>query len=146
MFPPPLLWEKLNDLAGEGLCLHDDAVRDARSDVLVLERWNYDPTLSGFRFSGKGWRLSLHPIEPFARREVFRRTPSGMVRLMRRTEVRYAQLVVPLWLTPGLSFDTSTPAHWTWENERRAGRQIERYVPTQWNGIIANDLSLHGLR
>ncbi|MBX9884635.1 MAG: hypothetical protein K2X68_06650 [Novosphingobium sp.] len=144
--PPPLLWEKLNDLAGEGLCLHDDAVRDARSDVLVVERWNYDPTFSGFSFSGKGWRLSLHPIEPFNRREVFRRTPSGLVRQMRRTEVRYARLYVPLWITPGFSFDIRTPTHWTWQNEQVAGRQIEKYVPTQWNGIIANDLSVHGLR
>lgn len=144
--PPPLLWEKLNDLAQEGLCLHHNAVSDARSDVLVVERWNYDPTFSGFSFNGKGWRLSLHPIEPFTRREVFRRTPSGIVREMRRTEVRYARLVVPLWITPGFTFDTSTPTHWAWRDEQVAGRQIEKFAPTRWNGIIANDLSVHGLR
>lgn len=100
--PPPLLWEKLDDLVQEGLCLHDVAVRDVRSDVLVVERWNYGAAVSGYNFSGKGWHLSLHPIEPFKRREVFRRTPSGMVRQMRQTEVRYALLAEPLWLTPGL--------------------------------------------
>lgn len=144
---PPLLWDKLYDLEDqEGLCLHDDAVRDARSDILVVERRNYDPAFRGFRFGGEGWRLTLHPIEPFKRREVFRRTPSGMVRLMRRTEVQYARLAEPLWITPGFTFDISTPTHWTWGDVQSAGSKIEKYKATEWSGLIANDLTVHGLR
>lgn len=144
---PPLLWDKLYDLQDqEGLCLHDDAVQDARSDILVVERRNYDPAFRGFQFGGKGWRLTLHPIEPFKRREVFRRTPTGMVRLMRRTNVRYAHLAEPLWITPAFTFDISTPTHWTWTEERVAGMPVEKYKPTGWTEIIANDLSVHGLR
>lgn len=144
--PPPPLWDKLEDFAREGLCLHDDAVRDVRSDVLIVERWNYEPAFRGFRFNAKGWRLSLHPIAPFKRREVFRRTPSGLVRLMRRTEVRYARLAEPLWLSPGFSFNTATPTHWAWRDQRVVGSPVESFQPTQWNGLIANDLAVHGLR
>lgn len=145
--PAPLLWDKLPQLARQGLCLHDDAVRDARPDVLVINRWNYDPAFRGFRFDGSGWRLSLHPIAPFRRREVFRRrTPEGWTRLMRRTEVQYARLTAPLWLVPGFSFDTASPTHWQWRNQRTVGSPIEHYQPTNWNGIIANDLAVQGLR
>lgn len=144
--PPPLLSDKLEDFAQEGLCLHDDAVRDVRADVLIVERWNYDPAFRGFHFEGEGWRLSLHPITPFKRREVFRHTPSGSVRLMRRTEVRYARLAEPLWLSPGFSFDTKSPTHWAWRDERVIGSPVETFQPTQWNGLIANDLAVHGLR
>ena len=144
--PPPPLSDKLEDFAQEGLCLHDDAVRDVRSDVLVVERWNYDPAFRGFHFDGEGYRLSLHPIAPFKRREVFRRTPSGLVRLMRRTEVRYARLAEPLWLSPGFSFDTASPTHWAWRDQRIVGSPVESSKPTQWNGLIANDLAVRGLR
>ncbi|HEY4547798.1 MAG TPA: hypothetical protein VIG90_15445, partial [Pedomonas sp.] len=144
--PPPLLSDKLKDFAQEGLCLHDDAVRDVRSDVLIVERWNYDPAFRGFRFEGEGWRLSLHPIAPFKRREVFQRTPSGLVRLMRHTEVRYARLAEPLWLSPGLSLGTARPTHWAWRDQGVVGRPIKSFQPTQWNGRIANDLTVHGLR
>lgn len=144
--PPPPLSDKLEDFAQEGLCLHDDAVRDARSDVLIVERWNYDPAFRGFRFDGEGARLSLHPIAPFKRREVFRRTPSGLVRLMRRTEVRYARLAEPLWLSPGFSFDTTSPTHWAWRDQRVIGSPVETFQPTHWNGLIANDLAVHGLK
>lgn len=144
--PPPPLSDKLEDFAQEGLCLHDDAVRDVRSDVLVAERWNYDPAFRGFRFDGEGWRLSLHPIAPFHRREVFRQTPSGLVRLMRRTEVRYARLAEPLWFSPGFTFDTASPTHWAWRDQRVIGSPVETFQPTQWNGLIANDLAVHGLK
>lgn len=143
---PPPLSDKLEDFAQQGLCLHDDAVRDVRSDVLVVERWNYDPAFRGFRFDGEGYRLSLHPIAPFKRREVFRRTPSGLVRLMRRTEVRYARLAEPLWLSPGFKFDTASPTHWAWHDERVVGSPVENSQPTLWNGLIANDLAVRGLR
>jgi len=146
VYPMPRLWDKLPQLARQGLCLHDDAVRDARADVLVVERWNYDPAFRGFRFDGRGWRLSLHPIVPFKRREVFRRTPNGWARLMRRTEVRYARIAAPLWLVPGFSFDTVSPSHWKWRDQRTAGSPIEFYHPTRWNGILANDLAVQGLR
>ncbi|WP_150291517.1 hypothetical protein [Sphingobium estronivorans] len=144
--PPPPLSDKLENFAEEGLCLHDDAVRDVRSDVLIVERWNYDPAFRSFRFDGEGWRLSLHPITPFKRREVFRLTPSGLVRLMRRTEVRYARLAEPLWLSPGFSFDTASPTHWAWRDQRVIGSPVESFQPTKWNGLIANDLAVHGLR
>ncbi|AIT82070.1 hypothetical protein [Novosphingobium pentaromativorans] len=144
--PPPPLWDKLDEFRREGLCLHDEMVRDVRTDILVVERWNYDPAFRGFHFDGGGWRLSLHPITPFKRREVFRRTPAGLVRLMRRTEVRYALLAEPLWLSPGFSFDTTTPTHWVWRDGRVAGSPLETFEPTQWNGIIANDLTVSGLR
>lgn len=144
--PPPPLWDKLEDFAQEGLCLHDDAVRDVRADVLIVEQWNYDPAFRGFRFDGEGWRLSLHPIAPFKRREVFRNSPSGSVRLMRRTEVRYARLAEPLWLSPGVSFDTASPTHWAWRDQRVIGSPVETFQPTQWNGLIANDLAVAGLR
>jgi hypothetical protein len=146
MRPPPFLWDKLPEFARQGLCVHDAPVRDARADVVVAERWNYDPSYSGFRFYGAGQRLSLHPIEPFKRREVFRRTAQGWTRLMRRTEVRYAHLAMPLWLVPGFSFDTATPTHWAWDNQRTAGDPIKVYQSTKWNGIIANDLAVRGLR
>lgn len=142
---PPLLSAKLEHFAQEGLCLHDDVVRDVRSDVLVVERWNHDPAFRHFRFDGEGWRLSLTPIEPFKRREVIRRTPSGPVRLMRRTEVRYAHLAVPLWLSPGFAFANGSPTHWAWRDQRVAGSPVKRYQPTQWNGLIANDLAVRGL-
>ncbi len=144
--PPPPLWAKLENFAREGLCLHDDAVRDVRSDVLIVERRNNDPASRGFRFDGKGWQLSLLPIAPFKRREVFRRTPSGLVRLMRRTEVRYARLAEPLWLSPGFSFNMASPTHWAWRDQRVVGSPVESFQPTQWNGLIANDLAVHGLR
>lgn len=142
---PPLLSAKLEDFAEKGLCLHDDTVRDARSDILLVERWNYDPSFSGFRFEGVGFRLSLHPIAPFGRREVFRQTASGMERLMRRTHVRYAHLAKPLWLWPGLSLDTSTPTHWAWVDYRKAGSPVTTFDPTRWNAFLANDLSIRGL-
>ncbi|EKU74761.1 hypothetical protein [Sphingobium yanoikuyae] len=144
--PPPPLSDKLEDFAQEGLCLHDDAVRDVRSDVLIVERRNYDPAFRGFHFEGEGWRASLHPIAPFKRREVFRHAPSGLVRLMRRTEVRYALLAEPLWLSPGFRFDTASPTHWAWRDERVVGSPVDSFQPTQWNGLIANDLAVHGLR
>lgn len=146
MHPPPRLWDKLPELAQQGLCVHDNEVRDVRSDVLVIDQKNYDPAFRAFRFDGPGWRLSFNPIEPFERREVFRRTQKGWTRLMRRTEVRYAQLSTPLWLVPGFTFDTSTPTHWKWQNHRAVGRPIEIYIPTTWSGILANDLSIRGLR
>jgi len=146
IYPPPLLWDKLPQLARQGLCLHDDAVRDARADVLAVNRYNYDPAFRGFRFDGSGWRLSLHPIAPFQRREVFRRrTPEGWTRLMRRTEVEYARLATPLWLVSELSFDMASPTHWKWRDQRTVGSPIEHNQPTHWNGIIANDLAVHGL-
>lgn len=141
--PPPLLWEALEP---QGLCLHDDPVQDATADLLVVNRWNYDPQFRAFRFEGTGLRLSLHPIEPFRRREVFTRRPTGWARLLRRTEVRYAHLASPLWLTPGLSFDTSSPTHWSWTHHRSAGDPVKVYHATQWDGIIANDLKVDGLR
>lgn len=144
--PPPLLWDKLPQLAARGLCLHDDLVRDTRPDLLVVERWNFDPAFRGFRFDGGGWRLSLHPIAPFRRREVLRRTPQGWVSLMRRTQVERALLARPLWLESGFSFDTATPTHWAWQDRRTAGSPITRHHPTRWSGMIANDLAVEGLR
>lgn len=144
--PPPRLWDKLPELARQGLCFHDDPVRDARADALIVERWNYDTNYRGFHFDGKGWRLSLHPIEPFKRREVFRRTAKGWTRLMRRTEVRYAHLAMPLWLVPGFSFDTASPTHWAWDGYRTAGDSIKVAHPTKWNEVIANDIAVRGLR
>jgi len=147
--PTPLLWDKLPELARHGLCVHDDAVRDARADVLVIDQRSYDPSRRGFAFDGEGWRLTLHPIEPFTRKEVFRRTPTGWKRLMRRTEVEYADLAVPLMLVPGGSFNTTWPTHWKWVKSRAGGNQISGRNPNQfigWEGILANDLTVKGLR
>lgn len=144
--PLPPLSDKLEDFAQERVCLHDDPVRDARSDVLVVERSNFDPAFSDFSFNGHGYRLTLHPIVPLKRREVFRHTPSGVVRLMRRTEVRYARLKAPLWLWPSSSLTTQSPTHWAWHDHRDVGSPVKRYRLTQWNGILANDLAVHGLR
>ncbi len=144
--PPPRLWDKLPLLAQAGLCLHDDPVRQVRADVLVVEQWNFDSKFRQFRFEGKGSRLSLHPVAPFKRREVYRRTSEGWARVMRRTNVEYATLASPLWLVPAFSFDTDSPTHWEWRNRRVVGDTVKLSDPTRWNGLIANDLSITGLR
>lgn len=43
--PPPPLPNKLSNFVPEGLCLHDDAVRDVLSDILLVDRWNEDPAV-----------------------------------------------------------------------------------------------------
>jgi len=144
--PPPYLWNKLPKLGREGLCLHADPVRDAQSQVLVVENRNYTQQRRAFDFTGEGWSLTLHPIAPFTRTEIYQRTPNGLSRKMRRTATRYVHLATPLWLVPGFTFDTSTPTHWAWTDYRPAESVYKIYDPTKWNGIIENDLTIHGLR
>ncbi len=149
VLPPPRLWDKLPEFQRRGECFHDNAVHDARADVLVLQRWNYDPDFRTHPFMGGGWRLSLHPIAPFKRSEVFRKTAKGWTRLMRRTEVEYAQLSVPLWLEPGgvgIDSGQKSPTTWTSRDFRTVGSPTEVYDPAKWNGMLANDMTLNGLR
>ena len=63
-----------------------------------------------------------------------------------RKQLVDARLAEPLWLSPGFSFATASPTHWAWRDERVIGSPVETFQPTQWSGLIANDLTVHGLR
>ena len=132
-------------LAQNGLCLHDETVRDARSDVLVVERSKYTSGPDSTTSDRAKPFLSLHHIRLVERREVFQRTPAGYARIMRRTFVRYGQLSKPLWLFPEFSFDVTSPTQWGWSGERTVGSPITAVKSNRWAGIIGNDLSVSGL-
>jgi hypothetical protein len=138
--PPPFLWEKLDELAAEGKCFRSDRTRDARADLYLVSDWNHDPS----RGLEKVWfDPSLLPLEPFRRREIFVRRDGRLVPLMRRTELSYSRLAVPLRLTPPFTFATYEPGHWTYSRRETVGTS-----PT-YDGMMGhwlrNDLRIRGL-
>lgn len=139
--PVPYLWNKLADFAARGECFRSDRTRDARADLYLVRTYNFDPERQ--RRGQPEFDLRLIPVERFQRREVFRREGGRLIPLMRRTQVRFSRLAVPLQITPPFTFDTHMPGHWTY-----AGTE-ERGSPPTYNGMmrhwLRNDLRISGL-
>lgn len=139
--PPPLLWEKLADFAARRLCFRSDRTRDARADLYLVSTYNFDPRRQ--RRDYPLFDLRLAPIEPFQRREVFRRQNERLVPLMRRTQLTFSRLAAPLRLTPPFTFDTHTPGHWTYRSTEQRG------LPPSYDEMMGhwlrNDVRVTGL-
>jgi hypothetical protein len=136
--PAPFLWEKLGDLAQRGLCFRSDRSRDARADVYLVRNYNFTEAESR-----KLYDLRLHPIEAFNRRTILLWKGQRLVPLMRRTELNFELLAVPLRIEPPFSFDTYTPGRWT------RGAYEQRGTSPRYNTImghwIRNDVRVLGL-
>lgn len=135
--PPPFLWDKLPEFAARGLCFRSDSIRDARADLMFAETYNFDDP-ERLR-TGFDWRL--HAFEPFKRREIFRREGDRLVRILRRTELRYAHLSVPLAVTPPFTFDVHTRGSWKRSGTVTRGGE----APVGMKRWVTNDLTVKGL-
>ena len=138
--PPPYLWEKLDALARQGKCFRSDRTRDPAADLYLVSNWNFDPRRGTVR---TGFNPTLRPIEPFRRREIFVRRGGRLVPLMRRTELRFARLAVPLRVSPPFEFDAYEPGHWSygpWEQVGTGPTYDE--MMGHW---LRNDLRIRGL-
>jgi hypothetical protein len=139
--PAPYLWEKLDDFAARGECFRSDETRDARADLYLVSTYNLDPDRRQRRSPRFDFRLVS--IEPFQRREIFRRERDRLVPVMRRTQVSFNRLAVPLLITPPFSFDIATPGHWGY------ARREERGSPPTYDGMMGewlrNNLRISGL-
>ncbi|NJC33628.1 hypothetical protein GGR88_001102 [Sphingomonas jejuensis] len=146
VLPPPRLWDRLPAFIDEGLCFHADPAVNARSDWLMVQSYFQHRRRGGAGAKGApDIDFSLHPLRPEQRREVYRREGDTLVRVMRRTEVRYALLAVPLWFEQPIAFSGPSPARWRTGGDAIAGSRIDVYRPTRWNGFIANDIRVDGL-
>jgi hypothetical protein len=138
--PPPFLWEKLDDLAANGKCFRSDRSSDARADLYLVNDWNHDPRAGSAKVL---FKPTLLPLEPFRRREVLVRRGERLVPLMRRTQLHYARLAVPLRVSPPFEFDTYEPGHWTYQ------RAVEVGTWPRYDGMMGhwlrNDLRILGL-
>jgi hypothetical protein len=135
--PPPLLWKKLPALAAQGLCFRSDPVRDLQADYVLVETLGLaDPerTRTGF-----DWRP--HPFEPIRRREVYQRQGGRLVRILRRTELRYSHLRVPLTVTPPFTFDTHSRGSWGRSGLSTRGAE----PPAAMARWATNDVTVRGL-
>jgi len=134
--PPPSLWDKLPEFEAKGLCFRSDPTRDARSDFVFAEDYHFaDPerTRTGF-----DWRL--HPVDRLKRREIFQRQGDRLIRILRRTELHYTRLAVPLAISPPFTFDVHTRGSWRRGSALKRGS--EAAVGTQrW---VTNDLTVKG--
>ena len=139
--PPPLLWEKLAEFGARRHCFRSDRARDARADLYLVHTSNLSAASRG---EGQGYfDLRFLPLDRLQRQEVFRRENGRLIPLMRRTELNFSRLAVPLRLTPPFTFTMFRPGHWTYESSEVLGR------PPASDGMMGrwlkNDLRITGL-